>query len=68
MPSIFNDKRRGQVPFMSDTSSDTSGDGALFDRGGVAGALCGWATTHHPLLTPIKKPLRHDVVTSVRRP
>ena len=68
MPSIFNDKRRGQVPFMSDPSSDTSGDGALFDRGRVANALCGWTTQHHPLLAPIKKPLRHRGVISARRP
>ena len=68
MPSIFDDKRRGHAPFLSDPSSDTYGEGALFDRSRVASALCGWATPHRPLLTPVKKPLRHDGVISVHRP
>ena len=64
MPSIFNDERRSDAPFLS----NSVWDGALFDRGRVANALCGNATLRRPLLTPIKKRLRHGGAITVNRP
>ncbi len=64
MLSIFNDERLGHAPFLSDPARD----GAHFDRGRVANALCGITTPRRPLLTPVKIRRRHGGVIIVIRP